>query len=496
MKKALSLVLIIAIFISCFSTVVSAYEAPMMEITTTKTLHDAENGYHKENAQNVLIQYVDDVDVFVNALKSAIANCDETFDLEPYNMPTYVYYEISDYLFYGMPEAFNVYQVGCSYYPTTGKLSCLAFTYSSFADTASEYAVCFDKINESANKLLDGIKGNSALNDEQKLLLLHDRLATWNSYGYPANTTQIEGHTAYGALVNRKSVCQGYAMAYMYLLNQVGIESYYCSSATLNHGWNIVILNGERYHVDVTWDDPTPDRIGGVRHENFLRSSVGIISTDHEALDFDFSPTDTKYDNYFWQNSYAEFQVVDNDVYYIDNNAGLLKRYDNLVLYDVNALWPAGFLTYWDGNFACLESDGKSLFYSQPKSIYRFDLQSGTSEVIYTPNTSTYQSIFGFSYIDKTITCTISDSPNYIIQQMTIPYEYTYKPDVIYGDANGDGRINGKDYGVLLQYLNGWDVKISSEGADVNNDGRVNGRDYGILLQYLNGWDVILGPRT
>ena len=65
---------------------------------------------------------------------------------------------------------------------------------------------------------------------------------------------------------------------------------------------------------------------------------------------------------------------------------------------------------------------------------------------------------------------------------------------VLYGDVNGDGRVNGRDYGILLQYLNDWDVTIDLDAADVNADGRVNGRDYGILLQYLNDWPVVLGP--
>ena len=28
------------------------------------------------------------------------------------------------------------------------------------------------------------------------------------------------------------------------------------------------------------------------------------------------------------------------------------------------------------------------------------------------------------------------------------------------GDANGDGKINNKDFGLLQRYLAGWDVKL------------------------------------
>ncbi len=62
------------------------------------------------------------------------------------------------------------------------------------------------------------------------------------------------------------------------------------------------------------------------------------------------------------------------------------------------------------------------------------------------------------------------------------------------GDANCDGSVNNKDYGLLMQYLNGWDVSIMPAATDVNGDGLINNKDLGLLMQYLNSWDVILKP--
>lgn len=62
-----------------------------------------------------------------------------------------------------------------------------------------------------------------------------------------------------------------------------------------------------------------------------------------------------------------------------------------------------------------------------------------------------------------------------------------------YGNVNSDDSINNKDLGLLMQYLNGWDVDIDIAAADVNGDDGVNNKDYGLLMQYLNGWDVVLG---
>jgi hypothetical protein len=60
------------------------------------------------------------------------------------------------------------------------------------------------------------------------------------------------------------------------------------------------------------------------------------------------------------------------------------------------------------------------------------------------------------------------------------------------GDADGDGKVNNRDLGLLQQYLNGWDVQVNKYASDVNGDNKLNNRDLGLLLQYLNGWDVQL----
>jgi hypothetical protein len=63
---------------------------------------------------------------------------------------------------------------------------------------------------------------------------------------------------SYGALVLGRPVCRGYAAAYQYLLQQVGIQSVVVSGDCKGegrHAWNIVKLEGDYYHIDVTWGD-------------------------------------------------------------------------------------------------------------------------------------------------------------------------------------------------------------------------------------------------
>ncbi|MEE0958085.1 MAG: cohesin domain-containing protein [Ruminococcus sp.] len=64
--------------------------------------------------------------------------------------------------------------------------------------------------------------------------------------------------------------------------------------------------------------------------------------------------------------------------------------------------------------------------------------------------------------------------------------------DVLIGDINNDGKINGADAGVLSRYTSGWkgyaDKIKNMAAADINGDGNVNGADAGILSRHVSGW--------
>ncbi len=57
----------------------------------------------------------------------------------------------------------------------------------------------------------------------------------------------------HSALVKRKIVCAGYAVAMQFLLQSVGISCAQIVSET--HAWNLVRFGDQRYHVDATWGD-------------------------------------------------------------------------------------------------------------------------------------------------------------------------------------------------------------------------------------------------
>ena len=87
-------------------------------------------------------------------------------------------------------------------------------------------------------------------NDLDKALFMHDYLVKHVIYADYFNS-----FSSSGALYDEIAVCQGYAYAFKYMMNKWGIECHYVISEEMNHGWNIIKIDGKYYHVDVTWDN-------------------------------------------------------------------------------------------------------------------------------------------------------------------------------------------------------------------------------------------------
>jgi len=74
--------------------------------------------------------------------------------------------------------------------------------------------------------------------------------------------------------------------------------------------------------------------------------------------------------------------------------------------------------------------------------------------------------------------------------------------DYVYGDANGDGKINGQDATRLLRYLanynpfTGESTVTVGNGADANGDGKINGQDATRLLRYLANYNPFTGESS
>lgn len=103
---------------------------------------------------------------------------------------------------------------------------------------------------EVENKIKEVVVGFTG-SDFDKIKAAHDYLCF--NVEYKESTDGYVSHTAYGALINGQSVCEGYAKAYKLMLNAMGIPCDMVVNTT--HGWNEVFYENEWYMVDVTNDD-------------------------------------------------------------------------------------------------------------------------------------------------------------------------------------------------------------------------------------------------
>lgn len=164
------------------------------------------------------------------------------------------------------PEMFWLETGYSSKYLANGQCVEIDLKYNSTADDLESAKQRFDA---AAQKLITGAASLDSNYEKEKYV--HDALASAVTYDLTADMNQ----SAYSALVNGKSVCAGYARAYQYLLQQLGIPCYYCTGYSGgDHAWNIVKLEDGYYNVDVTWDDAA-----AIRYDYFNKTDADFAST-------------------------------------------------------------------------------------------------------------------------------------------------------------------------------------------------------------------------
>lgn len=101
------------------------------------------------------------------------------------------------------------------------------------------------------------------MTNKQKLKAIHNYLVRNCVYDEGVSKSGYDdAYTAYGCLIKKQAVCQGYAAAFNLLAAKAGICSIVVAgdAGGGSHAWNYV-KNGSTYcYIDTTWDDPLPDR--------------------------------------------------------------------------------------------------------------------------------------------------------------------------------------------------------------------------------------------
>ena len=185
---------------------------------------------------------------------------------------------------------------------------------------------------------------------------LHDMLAAHVEY-----ISDTNAHNAYGALCEKKAVCEGYAESLQYLLQRAGIQSIEVFGYGItnpetkegeNHAWNIVRIDGEYYLTDLTWDDQK-----SIISYAYFNQTSRYFDEDHKAWvvgyengenwngGFDLPECTDTVANYYIQNN-----LVVNDGYTAESIGKLLGDNNLSVMLYLNTDTEA-FLDWYGNEF-------------------------------------------------------------------------------------------------------------------------------------------------
>ena len=147
------------------------------------------------------------------------------------------------------------------------------------------------KINEKIETIKNEII-NDSMSDRKKINAYHDYVINNSSYDEEravniekgnTESSTYNSHKANGPLLEGKALCSGYSDAMKLYLDELKIPNY--KIANNNHIWNLVYIDGQWLHLDLTWDDPvTTDGSNLLLHKFFLVTTnelSGLDSTNH-----------------------------------------------------------------------------------------------------------------------------------------------------------------------------------------------------------------------
>lgn len=213
-------------------------------------------------------------------------------------------------------------------------------------------------------------------------------------------------YTSYGLLNNKLAVCQGYATAAYTMLKAAGLEVRYVVGDAYSkngtgeaHAWNKVKIDGKWYNLDVTWNDPVPNRPNTVSYQYFLLSDKAL-NKDHVAANPDLYPAanDTRFD--FLKDT-SSVIINGNTLYYAND-----KQKQQLYAYDIKtkkhkrvANVRVQYLAYYKnklyfsnysnaGYLASINTNGKSLKILDKK--FSTNIYIKGKKVYYTANGKNY----------------------------------------------------------------------------------------------------------
>ncbi|MDR1027993.1 MAG: hypothetical protein LBL63_01055 [Clostridiales Family XIII bacterium] len=142
-------------------------------------------------------------------------------------------------------------------------------------------------VAEALPGILDEIYTDIGAAAYERVLAAHDWIVAHLTYDVTIRQTGFE-NGVYGALINRRTMCQGYAEALQLILlcgadvrvrMEIG-DGNNGDGQWVGHAWNLVYMDDRWYQVDATFDDPIGNPEGRVDHSYFGQNDA-LMQNDH-----------------------------------------------------------------------------------------------------------------------------------------------------------------------------------------------------------------------
>lgn len=191
----------------------------------------------------------------------------------------------------------NIFWLTSKFYRPDSDSDTLRLTYRYDEEATHQMQADIGKTSWEISSVFD-----ESTSDYEKLKAFHDYIVLNCTFSDDENTDT----TLYGALCGGYSMCEGYAAAFNLLCQKSDIP---CVTVTgtgsdgASHAWNKVMLDGEWYNVDCTWDDPilNPPDENFIRHYYFLVSDKDIEGITHFPDNTYFSYPECSSDNNYFR---------------------------------------------------------------------------------------------------------------------------------------------------------------------------------------------------
>lgn len=138
-----------------------------------------------------------------------------------------------------------------------------------------------DIINDNIDKVINE-KINNKMSDYEKVLTLHDLIINNSKYG----TENALSNHATGIILYGNGNCSAYTDLMALFLNKLNIPNYRIASN--DHTWNLVYIDNEWKHIDLTWDDPVIKNADKdiLTHDYFLINTKKLFELDKDNHNF------------------------------------------------------------------------------------------------------------------------------------------------------------------------------------------------------------------